>query len=155
MHTVLTIGFRRERDSFSEPNTGTSQSREEVCVDVTEGVVGTTITIEAVFTPGTATGTHTRVTIVTIPYQTLSYSKWSKSEELKIQFILYNAFASVSLVYYTPHTHHTHTHNPPTQRVMEVIIWNQRHNSLSTLRKPPTVSSSPFSTMTSLNLPRI
>ncbi len=126
MHTVLTIGFRRERDSFSEPNTGTSQSREEVCVDVTEGVVGTTITIEAVFTPGTATGTHTRVTIVTIPYQTLSYSKWSKSEELKIQFILYNAFASVSLVYYTPHTHHTHTHththNPPTQRVMEVII---------------------------------
>ncbi len=75
LHTVLTIGFRRERDSFSEPNTGTSQSREEVCVDVTEGVVGTTITIEAVFTPGTATGTHTRVTIVTIPYQTLSYSK--------------------------------------------------------------------------------
>ncbi len=62
---ALTIGFRRERDSFNEPNPGTSQSREEVCVDVTNGAVGTTITIEAIFTPGSATGTYVEVTIVT------------------------------------------------------------------------------------------
>ena len=39
-----------------EPNPGVSQSREQICIDVTEGAVGTTITIVPVWTAGSATG---------------------------------------------------------------------------------------------------
>ena len=56
MFLGVTIGFVNERETFTEPTTGVSQSREMICVEVKDGRVGTPLIIVPVWTAGTATG---------------------------------------------------------------------------------------------------
>ena len=55
MTTEITIGFEMQTYTFVEPNPGTSQLIEEVCVEVSDGELGRDITVNVIWTPGTAT----------------------------------------------------------------------------------------------------
>lgn len=54
----MTIGFVNEREIFTEPSSGVSQSREMICIEVKDGEVGTPLIIVPEWTAGTATGDH-------------------------------------------------------------------------------------------------
>ena len=55
-HTGLTVGFERQRYSFAEPDAGTSLIRENICVTVSQGVLGFPLVVVPQWTPDTATG---------------------------------------------------------------------------------------------------
>ncbi len=53
-HTVLVIGFEEQEYTAFEPSSGTRD--QEVCIIVTSGQLGETLTIQPEFTQGTALG---------------------------------------------------------------------------------------------------
>ena len=74
-----TIGFERLSYSFAEPGTGTSLFRENICVTVSQGILGFPLVIVPQWTAVTATGiTSVRVLIILLVETTfcLSFS-WS------------------------------------------------------------------------------
>ena len=50
----VTIGFVLERYMFSEPNPGTSQRTESVCIQVNDGVLGIPLTVSPLWNDRTA-----------------------------------------------------------------------------------------------------
>ena len=53
----VTIGFERMLYSFAEPDDDTSLIREDICVEVSNGMLGVSLVIIPQWTPGSATGT--------------------------------------------------------------------------------------------------
>ena len=53
----MTLGFEQTTYTFAEPNPGTSQLVEEVCVTVTEGMLARDVTVNVMWSAGTAEGT--------------------------------------------------------------------------------------------------
>ncbi len=51
---ALVIGFQELTYDFAEPDPGTSRVTEEVCIEVTEGRIGTDLTIIVTWTPVSA-----------------------------------------------------------------------------------------------------
>ena len=56
LYVGLTLGFEQMTYMFSEPNPGTSQLVEEVCVVISDGSVGRDFAVNVMWTPDTATG---------------------------------------------------------------------------------------------------
>lgn len=59
---MLTLGFEQQTYMFTEPNPGTTQLTEDVCVAISAGSLGRDIAINVLWTPVTATG----ITIVNV-----------------------------------------------------------------------------------------
>ncbi len=52
----VTVGFERQSYSFAEPGAGTSLVRENICVTVSQGILGFPLVIVPQWTAVTATG---------------------------------------------------------------------------------------------------
>lgn len=52
----VTVGFERQSYSFAEPGAGTSLVRENICVTVSQGILGFPLVIAPQWTDVTATG---------------------------------------------------------------------------------------------------
>ena len=52
----LTLGFERTTYSFDEPSAGTSLTREDICITVSNGELGFSLVIVPEWTATTATG---------------------------------------------------------------------------------------------------
>ena len=56
LHAALTVGFEMEFYSFSEPLGSLSQQAEQVCVVVSGGTIGATLTVVPIWLEDTANG---------------------------------------------------------------------------------------------------